>query len=60
MFSLFFTLNGGNMKNTIKECAKCQLRYVYYWFKEDEDICGFCKSSEVKDAKRDKVIRIVS
>jgi len=34
---------------TVKECKKCEMRYVYWWFEENEDICQFCKNQEAKN-----------
>ena len=39
-------------KQTIKECPKCEQKFLYWWFEEvnGEDICGFCRPErEVKN-----------
>ena len=41
------------MMKTVKECPKCKLRYVYWWFDDKEDICQFCKPKEkINDIQR--------
>ena len=30
------------MKDTIKQCSRCNDKYLSYWFEDNSDVCEFC------------------